>query len=94
MTAEYKLLMNLRKIHPALRYGILESFPDIDEAAFRRKLAADEVLVIVNTRNALKNFMLPASLQNSTWMEAVSGASVNLATSLSLAPFEYRILVK
>ena len=94
LTMQYKFLMHLRKIHPALRHGILESFPDIDIAAFRRKEAADEVLIIANTRNTFKTFMIPSTLQNSNWQEATNGTPVTLTASLNLGPFEYRILVK
>lgn len=94
MFKDYQQVMSIRAAHPALRTGTLEDFSNADIAAFRRKTANDEVLVIPNTRNAVKIFNIPAALQNTTWQDAVSGANVTLDGSVSLGAYEYRILVK
>ncbi|MEI7499261.1 MAG: alpha-amylase family glycosyl hydrolase [Bacteroidota bacterium] len=94
MFKEYKLLLDIRAKHTALRTGDLICYPDNDIAAFKREEASDKVLVIVNTRSTSKNFILPSEIQNSTWQDALSGTTVNLGSLLALNAFEYRILIK
>jgi glycosidase len=94
MFQAYKQIMGIRAAHPALRTGTLEYFSTTDIAAFKRAAGTDEVLVLVNTRNGTKTFNVPANLQNTGWVDGISGAAVNLGSSLSLNAFEYRILVK
>jgi glycosidase len=94
MFAEYKLLMNLRAAHPALRSGDLESFADNDIAAFKRETQDDKVVVIVNTRNSAKIFTVPTNLKNTSWKDARDGSAVTLDSTLVLSAFEYRILIK
>lgn len=94
MCKEYRWLMNFRTTHPALRTGDLISYSDNDIAGFKRKASNDEILVIVNTRNAVKNFNVPSDLQNSAWLNASTGTAITLGSQLALQPFEYRILIK
>ena len=94
MFAAYKRIMAIRAAHPALRSGTLEYFANADIAAFKRTTATDEVLVIVNVRNAAKTFSVPTGIQNTSWTDAVSGAAVNLSSTLGLNAYEYRILIK
>ncbi len=94
MFAEYKQIMSIRAVHPAVHGGTLEYYADNDVAAFKRKKDNDEVVVMANTRNAAKTFTIPAALQNTTWKDAVSGASMTLDGSVNLGAYEYRILVK
>jgi alpha-amylase len=91
---EYKRLMGLRAAHPALRTGDLISWSDNDVAAFKRKASADEVLVVANTRNAAKTFNVPAALNNTTWQNTSTGATVTLGNQLSLNVFEYLVLTR
>lgn len=94
MFKTYKQLMAIRAAHPALRTGTLDYYSGTDVAAFKRTAGTDEVVVITNTRNATKTFTIPAGIQNTNWTDAMSGVTVNLGTTLSLNPFEYRILIK
>ncbi|MCX6234996.1 MAG: alpha-amylase family glycosyl hydrolase [Bacteroidetes bacterium] len=94
MFKEYKWIMSLHATHPALQTGELEYYPDSNIAAFKRKESDDEVVVIVNTRNAVKNFNIPANIQNTTWQNASSDTTVYLGSQLSLNAFEYLILIK
>ncbi len=94
MLLEYKLLLNLRAAHPALRTGDLTSFADADVAAFERETQDEKVAVIVNTRNSAKTFTIPAKLKNILWKDAMDGKTVTLDSLLVLNAFEYRILIK
>lgn len=94
MFERYKLLMQIRAAHPALRTGDLTSFSGADVAAFRRSTSGDTVFVVANTRNTPIDFNVPSSLQNTTWHDEISGASVELGTQLGLGAFEYQVLSK
>jgi glycosidase len=94
MLSAYKFIMKLRASHEALRFGNLESFSDNDVAAFRRKVANDEVLIVVNTRNHPENYNHPPPLQNTTWTNASNGTTVTFTGPLTLAAFEYRLYIK
>jgi glycosidase len=94
MFRTYKTLMAIRAAHPALRTGDLTSISNNDIAAFQRKTATDEVLVIVNTRSTAKTFNIPVSLQNTTWSDATNSVGVTLGSSLVLSAYQYQVFVK
>ena len=52
------------------------------------------VLVIVNVRDRIVNYTLPAAVANTSWTNALTQVQTDLATSVSLAPFQYIILKK
>jgi glycosidase len=94
MVKEYKSLMQLRATHPALRTGDQECFPDNNVVAFMRQVTNDQVLVLVNTRNASKSFTLPGNIKNTNWQDAIAGSPVALDSVVNLNPYEFLILVK
>ena len=94
MLLKYKLFMQIRKDHVALRIGSIENYSTNDVVTFKRKEGTDEVLILANTRNASKTYFLPPQLQNSSWMDASNNTPLTLSSSLNLLPFEYKILVK
>lgn len=91
---KYQRLMTIRAAHPALRNGDLVYYNDTNIAAFKRQKDADEVLVLVNTRNAAQTFTIPAALQSSTWQDALTTSSTTLGTTLSFGAYEYRIFTR
>jgi glycosidase len=92
MTRAYKKLLAFRQGSAAVEEGTLEDYSNQDIAAFKRKAGAEEVVVLVNTRNTTVNYTLPAALVNTNWVDALSNAPVTLATNLSLAPYSYLLL--
>lgn len=95
MLAEYKRLLAFRNNSTAVRTGTLEVFggnPDI--LAFKRSLGSDEVLVMVNVRNSTVNYSLPASVANTVWTNALTGANETFGASLTIQPFNYLIVKK
>jgi glycosidase len=94
MVKEYKMLMQLRTSHAALRTGDLECYPDSNVVAFERQVSGDELLIFVNTRNTLKRFTLPGNIKNTTWQNASDGATVVLDSLVNLNAYEYLILTK
>lgn len=92
MGQQYKSIMQVRAAHPAIRNGNLQNFSDTDMVVFKRQYASDEVLVLVNTRNTSKSYSVPTSLQNTTWVNATTGSSLSLGSTITLEAHQYLIL--
>lgn len=88
---QYKKLNTFRQRSAAIKTGTLETFHSSDVMAFTRKSGNEEVVVIVNLRNTLKDFALPASIANSDWTSVLTNESVTLPGNLSLQAYEYVI---
>ena len=86
--------MQLRSTHPALRTGDLEYYPDNNVVAFTRQSTTDQILVIINTRSSSKSFTLPATIENTTWQDAIAGIPVALDTVVNLNAYEFKVLIK
>jgi 1,4-alpha-glucan branching enzyme len=76
------------------KYGTLSTFSNNDVFCIRKVLDEEELCVIVNPRSDAVNYTLPTVLKNTTWNDAITGASVSLDTSLTIAPYDYLIMVK
>jgi glycosidase len=94
VTAEYKRIIAFRNNSLAIRRGVLTTYSNADICAFTKEQSAEKVFVVSNLRNATINYTLPASLANSTWTDALTGAAVSVTNQLSLSPYGYLVLKK
>lgn len=94
ITAEYKKVIAFRNNSNAIRRGDLTSYTTDDVCAFTKKLGNEEVLVISNLRNKPIDYMLPSTLKNSTWKDAMKGGTIVLSGSISLPPYSYLVFKK
>ncbi|MBL0355816.1 MAG: alpha-amylase [Chitinophagaceae bacterium] len=94
MKTAYRNLFSFYNTSNALRKGSLQSFADINIVCFTKTYNAEEVLVIVNTRNSIVNYTLPMSLTGTSWLNAFNGSVMNLAATVSLGAYEYIVLKK
>ncbi len=92
--AEYKRVMAFRQSSKAVKEGTLTTFDDANVVVFKRTLTAEEVLVLANVRSGVSNYTLDAALKNTSWKNALDNTTVNLATQVSLQPYQYLILRK
>ena len=92
VTREYRQLIGLRNASPALRRGALASFSSADVCAFTKTLAGEQVLVLVNLRNASVPYPVPPALARTRWHNAFGGPAPALREKLTLRPFEYVVL--
>lgn len=92
--AEYKSLMAFRNSSNAIKRGTLEAFNAKDVVVFKKKYGTEEVLILVNVRNAKILNELPLGLTNTNWQNALSGEKVSLGTSVNLEAHSYLILKK
>lgn len=94
MQQQYQKMLSIYNSSSAFSEGTLEYFSNHDVAIFKRTLNNEQFLVLVNVRNATKEIALNASLQNTSWTNAVDGADVSIGTSVSLEAYQYLILKK
>lgn len=94
MVTEYQKIIALRKAAPALKTGILTSYPDVAIVCFTRTLGADTYLVMVNVRNSPITFTVPAALQGN-WSNAYNATeNISLAATQSFSAYQYIVLKK
>ena len=89
----YTKLLNARAEHPALRKGELSDQSTSDVAFLVREYQNEQVIVLVNTRNAARQVSVPASLQGS-WSDLLADQTASLGSTRSLAPYEVLVLGK
>ena len=92
MQQNYRDMLSFYSESAVARYGTAVPYTANDVVCFKKVLNADQVLVIANVRNTTTNYSIPTALLNSTWTNAITGASVTLGSSLSLSAYQYLIL--
>ncbi len=96
ITGIYKKLIAFRKNSEALKTGTQTAYSNNDIYAFTRIAGSEKVLVLVNVRNANKNFTVPTALANTNWQDAFTNASFSLGatgTTINIPAYGY-IVVK
>jgi glycosidase len=91
VTSEMTKIIALRNNSDAIRRGDLTSFDTTDVCAFKKVSGNETVFVLINLRNSVKTFTLPSEIAKSTMNDAYTNAVVNLSTSISLSPYQYRV---
>ena len=94
VTSEYKKILAFRNSSAAIRRGQLFSYSSDDVCAFTKESGAEKVFVMINVRNTVVEYSLPAALSNSAWVDGFSGATVSLTSKVNLQPYAYLILKK
>jgi len=94
MVAVYKKILAFRAAHEAVKTGTINEFFDANVVAFEKKSGTDDVVILVNIRNAVTTYNIPAALQNTTWTDGMAGGSVTLGTQYTLQPYSYLVLRK
>ncbi len=92
MKAAYKNIFAFYTSSNALRRGTVTSFANNDVVCFTKTSGAEEVLVMVNTRNNTVNYTLPSSLATTSWTNAFDNSAVNLSTNYSFGAYQYVVL--
>jgi len=92
MQQNYRDMLSFYSESAVARYGTAVPYTANDVVCFKKVLNADQVLVIANVRNNTTNYAIPTALLNSTWTNAITGAPVNIGSSLSLSAYQYLIL--
>lgn len=94
---EYKKLISVYNEHPALRSsGRVEPFDDDDNSILcvDRVLNNDNVLVLVNVRDAAHQINVPPMWTGTVVTNLMTGEQVELGKNISLSPYQYLLLGK
>ena len=94
VVAAYKQIIAFRTAHEAIKTGTLTTYNDANIVAFQKVSGTDDVLILVNVTNNTVNYTVPVALQNTSWTNGLTGASVGLGTQVSFQPYNYLILTK
>lgn len=89
---EYKQIMGVKNALAPLRLGDLTTYNDNDVLSFKRSYAGADVWVLINMRNTVVNYTVPAALASSSWTNAFTNTAVSVGTSATLQPYEYVVL--
>ncbi|MCR4853503.1 MAG: alpha-glucosidase C-terminal domain-containing protein [Prevotella sp.] len=89
---EYQHLIGLYNQYPALRKGTMTAYPDKDIMLFEKHDETDTFLIAVNVRNEEKQMKLPESWAGKKVRNMYGEADEQLGDTLTLKPFEYKIL--
>lgn len=76
----------------AARQGDLTDHSTQEVTCFIRGTENQNLLVIVNMRDRLSGFLLPGTLQNTDWTNALNGDPVTLEYTLQLDNYQYLLL--
>jgi len=94
MVAAYKKILAFRAAHEAVKTGAITEYGDANVVAFEKKSGTDDVVILVNIRNSVTTYAIPAGLQNTTWTDGFAGTAVALRTQYTLQPYSYLVLRK
>ena len=89
---EFKTLVRLYNEYPAIRKGNLKTYPDCNVLVFEKELDEECFLVLVNVRNSNQTVSLPEAYKGSSARNIYTNESVELTDTLTLVPYEYKIL--
>jgi predicted butyrate kinase (DUF1464 family) len=59
---------------------------------FKKSYGNEELLALVNVRDSIVNYTIPAALQNTTWNDQRTNTVITLGTTLSLPAYSYYLL--
>jgi len=93
MTAAYKQMLAFRAAHEAIKTGVLTPYNDTNVIAFEKKAGTDDVLVLVNAKNSVYDFPVPAAIKGA-WTNGMTNTSATLGAKVTLQPYEYMIFKK
>jgi glycosidase len=91
ITPEMTRIIAIRNSNVAIRRGSLTSYANSDVCAFNKVSGTEAAFVLSNLRNAEKTFTLPSGIANSSMYDELTNSIVNLGTTISLAPYEYKV---
>ncbi len=90
----YRNFMQLYRQEKAARSRSLVDYSSNEVLAFTKEVGADEILILVNTRNQAVSYAVDPILAAASWTNLIDSAPYSLSGSISLAMGDYLILKK
>src|SRR6056300_423311 len=94
VTKEYKAILQAYDTYDALRGANQVNHSTFNIAAFSSAGTGHDAFVAVTPRNSAMSITLPNDWQGISVLDPVNGTSLNTSNSLTLAPYQYQILIK
>lgn len=91
MVTEYQKIISLRNQSAALRKGSLNVFTHAKALVFVKQLSTEKMLVLCNLDDSEAFVNLDTSIVSETWQDAFTLENVGSFSSLTLAPYEYKV---
>jgi glycosidase len=92
MLSQYQTMLQYYSAHKVARTGENTMYSDPDVVCLKKSLEENEVLILINVRNATMEFNIPEELQNTSWINIMTQEEVSFSDKITLAPYEYYIL--
>lgn len=93
MLQAYKQLYTIYTNSTAARKGTITNYNASSHVVtFKKTYGTEELLVLVNVRDSIVNYNIPAALQNTSWNDQRTNAAMNLGTTISLPAYSYYLL--
>ena len=89
---EYQKLIGIYNASPAIREGVINSYPHKDVLAFDRTKGDNRILVLVNLRDSAITIPTPKPWLNKETTDLCANKHVSLRDSVKLQPYGYLIL--
>lgn len=88
---EYKKIIAFYNSSNAIRRGILTTYNQSNLCVFTKTLNSETVFVIINLRNAALTCSLPYDVANINWTNVFTNENIQLASELTLSPYQYLV---
>jgi len=88
----YKRLGHFYKNSLATKKGFFTHYSTNELVCFKRQWEDEEVFILANPSYSTIDFVLPTSLQNSSWTDVLSGNAVALGSNVSMSPYGLMLL--
>ncbi|SFU46807.1 Glycosidase [Pustulibacterium marinum] len=92
MLEEYKDIIAFRENTEALKTGNYNGYSSSAICAFTMEKDGKMVWVLGNVTNTETSYVVPTNLATETWSDAFTGTSETISNTISLAPYEYKVL--
>ena len=94
MRTSYRKILGFYNSSNVLRSGALQTYPGNDILAFSKSIGNENVLVLVNCRNAVITWVPTASLVATSWTNVMDNTSFSISSTLTFQPYQFYILKK
>ncbi|MFM7725233.1 MAG: hypothetical protein ACKO7B_00900, partial [Flavobacteriales bacterium] len=92
MLQAYRTMYGIYSMSDVARRGVSTLYAANDAVIIEKELNGEHLLVLVNVRNSAVSVPMPAGLVNTSWTEAVSGGIEFIDNTMTLLPYQVKIL--
>lgn len=92
MLEAYQTMLQYYNSSEAAKSNLNSIYEDNNIVCFKKVEGAEELLIIVNTRNTTINFTIPSELNSSSWTDVISQSTISLNDQIVLEPYKFYIL--